>query len=118
MRFTVLAVVWRNTVEFHSGDILIVFDNQRIITFDTPRCMRWGVVHPESILDGLGQGMGAVAYEVAGGLYDLGIYSTFAVTNIFSIIGFFPSQLLSRSKEGRKKGLRVLLVELLRVCTH
>lgn len=35
------------------------------------RCMRWGVIAPESILDGLGQGVGAVAYEVAGGLYDL-----------------------------------------------
>lgn len=35
------------------------------------RCMRWGVIPPETILGGLEQGMGAVAYEVAGGLYDL-----------------------------------------------
>lgn len=35
------------------------------------RCMRWGVIPPENILDGIGQGIGAVAYEVAGGLYDL-----------------------------------------------
>ncbi len=32
---------------------------------------RWGVVAPEGLIDGLSQGIGVAAYEMAGGLYDL-----------------------------------------------
>lgn len=33
--------------------------------------MKYGVDPPSGLLDGLGQGLGAAAYEVAGGFYDL-----------------------------------------------
>lgn len=35
------------------------------------RCVKYGVDPPSGLLDGLGQGLGAAAYEVAGGFYDL-----------------------------------------------
>ena len=35
------------------------------------RASRWGVVPPSSVLEGLNQGVGVAAYEMAGGLWDL-----------------------------------------------
>ena len=35
------------------------------------RPSRWGVVSPENVAKGLKQGLGAAAYEMAGGIYDL-----------------------------------------------
>lgn len=35
------------------------------------RCVKWGVTQPSSLIEGLGKGLGAAAYEVAGGFYDL-----------------------------------------------
>lgn len=34
------------------------------------RCVKWGVNPPSSLLGGIGQGLGSLAYEVAGGLKD------------------------------------------------
>jgi hypothetical protein len=35
------------------------------------RCVRWGVDPPNGLAEGLQQGFGVAAYEIAGGLYDL-----------------------------------------------
>ena len=35
------------------------------------RCVKYGVDPPSGLLDGIGQGLGAAAYEVAGAFYDL-----------------------------------------------
>jgi hypothetical protein len=35
------------------------------------RCVRWGVDPPNGLAEGLQQGFGVVAYEIAGGFYDL-----------------------------------------------